>query len=339
FGLVGGLGLTSQRSLFRKASLWKALFILVLLLMPNLIWQLVHHFPVVEHMKVLKIRQLDNNTSLGFLKDQVMFFSGSLVLIIGGLVSFIYHKSFKVYRFVGICFVIVISVFACLKAKNYYSIGLYPVLIAFGSVFIERLLSRKWIVIVIPALIGINLATFILTARFVYPVDSPSAIKENPVMFEKIGMLRWEDGKNHAIPQDFADMIGWNEMADKALAAYKELPEAERRNTLIFCDNYGQAGALNYYNRKKMPPAFSFNTDYIFWLPRQKRILNVLLVGKMPSDKVVRMFNSVQLTGKVDNEFSREKGTGIYLLKDADVNFTAWFYAEAGRRIKSFDIF
>ncbi|MDP4274524.1 MAG: hypothetical protein Q8907_09625, partial [Bacteroidota bacterium] len=127
--------------------------------------------------------------------------------------------------------------------------------------------------------------------------------------------------------------------ADKALAAYKELPEAERRNTLIFCDNYGQAGALNYYNRKKMPPAFSFNTDYIFWLPRQKRILNVLLVGKMPSDEVTRMFNSVQLTGKVDNEFSREKGTGIYLLKDADVNFTAWFYAEAGRRIKSFDIF
>ncbi|MDP4189851.1 MAG: glycosyltransferase family 39 protein, partial [Bacteroidota bacterium] len=75
FGLVGGLGLTSQRSLFRKASLWKALFILVLLLMPNLIWQFFHHCPVVEHMKVLKIRQLDNNTSLGFLKDQTMFFS------------------------------------------------------------------------------------------------------------------------------------------------------------------------------------------------------------------------------------------------------------------------
>lgn len=339
FGLIAGLGFSSQRNIFGKTEFWKALFILVLLLMPNLIWQFIHHFPVVEHMKVLKIRQLDNNTSLGFLKDQVMFFSGSLVLILSGLTAFIYYKPFKVYRFVGICFVVVISVFACLKAKNYYAIGLYPVIFAFGSVFIERLLSRKWTFIVIPALIGINLATFILTARFVYPVDSPSAIKENPVMFEKIGMLRWEDGKNHALPQDFADMNGWIEMADKALAAYKKLPEAERKNTLVFCDNYGQAGALNYYNRKKMPPAFSFNTDYIFWLPRQGRILNVLLVGERPSDMVVRMFKSVQLASKVDNEFSREKGTGIYLLKDADVNFTVWFYAEADRRIKSFDIF
>jgi hypothetical protein len=41
------------------------------------------------------------------------------------------------------------------------------------------------------------------------------------VRFEKLGLLKWSDGKNHQLPQDFADMQGWKEMADKAFLAYK----------------------------------------------------------------------------------------------------------------------
>ncbi|KKX47100.1 hypothetical protein L950_0228290 [Sphingobacterium sp. IITKGP-BTPF85] len=28
-------------------------------------------------------------------------------------------------------------------------------------------------------------------------------------------MLTWEDGKEHQLPQDFADMLGWKELAKK----------------------------------------------------------------------------------------------------------------------------
>ncbi len=97
-------------------------------------------------------------------------------------------------------------------------------------------------------------------------------------------MGRW--GKSF-LTQDFADMIGWREMAGKALEAYKMIPENELRNTLIFCDNYGQAGALNYYNRGKMPEAYSFNTDYIYWLPHFKKIQNILLVGNKLDQQVL----------------------------------------------------
>jgi len=45
--------------------------------------------------------------------------------------------------------------------------------------------------------------------------------------------------------------------------------------------NYGQAGALNYFNRTKMPEAYSYNTDYIYWLPRLKKIQNILLVERI----------------------------------------------------------
>ena len=41
-------------------------------------------------------------------------------------------------------FVIAISSYLFLKAKAYYAIGLYPVLLAFGSVYLERLLLNGW---------------------------------------------------------------------------------------------------------------------------------------------------------------------------------------------------
>ena len=144
---------------------------------------------------------------------------------------------------------------------------------------------------------------------------------------------------NHSLPQDFADMLGWKEMSDKALKAYKMLPTSELNNTLIYCDNYGQAGALNYYNRNKMPQAYSFTTDYIYWLPDKINIQNMLFVGKLPSEEVINMFEEYRLIDTVENEYSREKGTEIYLFLGAMNSATEMFYKIAEERKKNFDIF
>jgi hypothetical protein len=188
-------------------------------------------------------------------------------------------------------------------------------------------------------LIGLNLGIFIVTAKFVYPLMTPVQIDKNKAEFEKIGLLRWEDGKNHSLPQDFADMLGWKEMAGKAFDAYQMIAREERNETLIFCDNYGQTGALNYYNRKKMPEAFSFNTDYIYWLPQKKVIKNIVFVGDKPDDKILEMFSEIKFIGKVENEYAREKGTSIYLLLGANPDFTGNFYKLANLRKEKFDIF
>jgi len=152
-------------------------------------------------------------------------------------------------------------------------------------------------------------------------------------------MLRWEDGQNHALPQDFADMIGWKEMALKSLKAYKMIPVDELKYTLVFCDNYGQVGALNYYNRSKMPEAYSFNTDYIYWLPRLTLIKNILLVGKEPDKEIIHLFFSYKIIDSVGNAFAREKGTKIILLSGAKPEFTEIFYKKAEERKATFDIF
>jgi hypothetical protein len=338
-GLFGGILLSYQSRLLFIPAVWKAILLAFILILPNIIWQVVHNFPVIHHMDVLKENQLVNNSSVGFLKGQLIFFFGSLPLSIAALIAFSYFRPFRMYRFIGLSFIFVLALFAYLKAKDYYAIGLYPVILAFGSVYLDSILSRNWKIILFPLLICINLGVFILTSKLIYPVLSPLEISQNKDAFEKIGMLRWEDGKNHALPQDFADMLGWREMAEKSLLAYKMIPANELENSLVFCDNYGQTGALNYYNRKKMPEAYSFNTDYIYWLPQLNKIQNVVLVGDKPEQDIVNMFAECILVGVVENEFAREKNTGIYLLKSANSEFTDIFYKEADDRKKSFHIF
>ncbi|MBK7133816.1 MAG: glycosyltransferase family 39 protein [Bacteroidales bacterium] len=338
-GLFIGLIATPGRKIFKNIAFWKAVALALLLILPNLIWQIKNGFPVVEHMKVLKADQLVNNTASGFLLSQLLFFFGSLPVIICALAALIFYKSFKPYRFIGIAFIVTISLFVILKAKDYYAIGLYPVLIAVGAVFIEKILKEKLKLIVSGFLIVANLGIFFMTAKVMFPLLSPEEILKNGETFEKYGLLRWEDGKNHTLPQDFSDMLGWREMAEKALLTYKMIPQDELDKTLIMCDNYGQVGALNYYNRGKMPEAYSFSTDYIYWLPHLNNIQNILLVGEKPEDEIVKLFSEWKLAGIVENEFAREKGTGIYLFRGAVPAFTVLFYKEADERKKNHDIF
>jgi hypothetical protein len=338
-GLFIGLIITPERKIFTKSSFWKALVLAFILILPNLIWQLNNHFPIVEHMKVLKANQLDNNSSAGFIKSQVFIFFGSLPLLLCGLMAFALYKPFKPYRFIGICFLVVLTLLAILKAKDYYGLGLYPAVLAFAAVFIEKRVTSGWKYFVVPFLIIFNLAVTLPSGRLVMPVMTPQEIVDNKASFEKFGLLRWEDGKNHFLPQDFADMLGWKEMAAKALIAYNSIPEAERENTLVFCYNYGQTGAVNYYDRGKMKEAYSFNTDYIFWLPRLKKIQNIVLVADEPIDKLKSMFKDCKLEGVVENQYAREKNTAIYLLTGADPSVTDIFYKWAEERKKNLDIF
>ena len=338
-GLTFGILFSEQVKLLFKPSFWLALLLALALLLPNIIWQIIYHFPVLHHMQALRVKQLDNNSYLGFLIGEGMLFFGSLPLTIGALAAFFFYRPFRNYRFIGISVIVTLAIFTLLKAKDYYAIGLFPVLFAFGSVYIENILRGRWKLIVGSLLISINLVMFVLVARLIMPMLTPIEIRAQAPAFERLGLLRWEDGQNHALPQDFADMVGWQEMAGKALTAWESIPSSEKKNTIIFCDNYGQTGALNYYNRNKMPEAYSFNTDYIYWMPHLTGIRNILLVGKDPGRNITDVFKSFKQVGAVDNEYSREKNTGIFLLMGANEDVSEWLNKTAEERMLKFDIF
>ncbi len=337
-GLFGAMMMTGLRKIFLNRSFYLALALSFILILPNLIWQFNHQFPVIDHMRVLKETQLNNMGHIDFLKDQLLILGGTLPLIIAAFLGIFGSQTYRKYRVIGYSFLIVMAMFTSLKAKNYYALGLYPVFFAMGSVYLEKVLTRRFKIIA-PVYIGLNLVLFIAIAKLLFPLLGPDKILARKQQFETVGLLRWEDGKNHHLPQDFADMLGWKEMADKALGAYNLLSEDAKRETLIFCDNYGQVGALNFYNRGKMAEAYSFNTDYLFWIPSTMKIKNVLLVGNAPPESVQQLFEHVEKIGMVEDQNAREQGTSIFLLIGAKKGFSEFFNGEINRRKLDMDCF
>ena len=336
-GLFVGLLLTPQRWIFAKKEFFIALGVSLILLLPNIIWQIQNHFPVIHHLNALNEKQLVHISSSDFLLGQFKYLMGGVISLVV-FVGFFLYKPFRPYRFIGWTFVITIMLYAFAHAKGYYALGLYPVIFAMGSVYWEKLLKKR-AAFIVPILVVLSVIPFLLSVKFFMPMQSPEQIINQKETYQSMGLLTWEDGKIHSLPQDFADMIGWKEMAEKALKAYNTLSLEEKRKTLVLTENYGQAGALNFYNRKQMPEAFAFNTDYIYWIPRLPEIRNILWVGPNPTHDISSLFNKIERIDTVQNPYTREKGTEIYLFLNANDGFTTLFYETIDKRKHFFDIF
>ena len=261
-GLLPALVFSYHRIIFTQLKLYQALFVALLIIAPNIYWQYQNNFPVFHHLKELADTQLVNVNRTDFLKDQLLFFLGGLFVIVFGLYALLFYKPFKPYRFLFWSFIFTLVTFIYFKAKSYYAVGLYPIYIAFGCVYLADIISRSRKKYLQPIMVAIPIILFIPIALIAFPNKSPEYIIEYPRLYKKYGLLRWEDGKDHSLPQDFADMQGWKELAQKIDSVYNHLPNKEK--TFILCDNYGQTGAINYYTKHNLH-AVSFNADYINW--------------------------------------------------------------------------
>ena len=323
-GLLPALLISEQRKIFLNSELYMAIVLGLLLILPNLFWQYQHHFPVFYHLTLLSKIQLVNVNRLDFLKEQILFFFSSFFVIIAALVSFFTYKPFKQFQVFAFAFCITLTVFIFLKAKAYYAIGLYPILIAFGAVYVEYLLKDTWKIYLRPLALLLIVGLFVPIMQVAFPILSPVEIEQKAQSFKDLDLLKWEDGKNHTLPQDFADMLSWKELAQKVDKIYEGIPD--KAHTLVLCDNYGQAGAINYYSRFKHIGAVSVNADYINWFPPLDKVAikNIILIQNADDDDKNRekerpLFEAVSLESKIDNHFAREYGTSIYYLKNAKV--------------------
>ncbi|WP_374175080.1 ArnT family glycosyltransferase [Flavobacterium tructae] len=329
-GLLPALLLSSQRKIFTEKKLYWALLLGLVLILPNILWQYNNHFPIVHHMKELAETQLVNVDRMEFLKKQLLFFIGSFFVLLAALYALLFYKPFEKYRFFFASMVFTLAIFLYFKAKAYYAIGLYPVYIAFGAVFLSQVLQTGWKRYLKPVFIILPLLFFIPMYNLAFPNKSPEYIVKNPEAYKKLGMLRWEDGKDHELPQDFADMLGWKELARKTDSVYALIPNPE--TTLVLCDNYGQAGAINYYSKKGIK-AVSFNADYLNWFVLDAPYKNVIRVKNSwertaELEETSPFFQSSRIAGEITNKYAREYGATIFVFINAKIDINKRLKAE-----------
>jgi len=321
-GIIPAILLTPERKILFNKHFYFAILLALILISPNIIWQYNNDFPVIHHMELLSKTQLVNVNRWSFIRSQLLFFPGTFIVFIFGFYALLRFQEFKKYRLFFWLFFITIGIFLFLKAKDYYAIGLYPIYFAFGSVYISSLLENRVGKFLKPVLILLVVVLFLPVFNIAFPNKPPDYFASHPDKYKKYGMLTWEDGKDHQLPQDFADMLGWKELARKVDSSYVKMPSP--KNTLVLCDNYGQAGAINYYSKQGIR-AVSFNADYINWFDLNKKYYHLIRVKEFEESKnelteSALYFQNSKVAGSVTNKYSREYGTVIFSFINAKID-------------------
>ena len=333
-GLLPSLLLTKHRKIFLNPGLYFAILLGLVLILPNLVWQYKNNFPVFHHLKQLAETQLINVNRFDFLKNQLLFFIGSLIVIFASFYALLFYKPFNKYRLFIFSILFTLMAFIYFKAKDYYAIGIYPIYIAFGAVYLANILNEGWRKYLQPVAIAVPLLLFIPIYNVAFPNKSPEYIIQHSENYKKLGLLRWEDGKDHLLPQDFADMLGWKELALKVDSVYLSFPN--KSNTLILCDNYGQAGAINFYTRQKLK-AVSFSADYVNWFDLTKKYENLIRVkeqedAKVELEETSPFFQNSLLADSITNSYAREFGTTIFSFTGAKIDIRQRIINEIARK-------
>lgn len=316
--ILAGILLTGQRNIFINKHFYFASIIALLIFLPNLIWQYNHNFPVISHMNELQEEQLKYNSATGFIKSQLFMNLPCVFIWMAGLVYVAFNRTEKSYRLFLWTYFFVIALLILLRGKDYYALGAYPVLFAFGAYQLEKATSNRfrWTRY---AMLTFSLALGLYGMPLTMPLAKPATLVRyyEKTGLNKTGSFKWEDQERHPLPQDFADMIGWKEMALKAEVVYNSLPAEEKKKTFVYCRGYYSAGALNYYRKEAgLPEVYSDNASFLFWMPDTYDMKNLILVGHNIPEKddiVFQQFEKMTIKDSVNIPLFRENGMKIIL--------------------------
>lgn len=148
-------------------------------------------------------------------------------------------------------------------------------------------------------------------------------------------ITKWEDQKQHPLTQDYADMLGWDEMAKKAADTYHSLTPEQQKHTQLFADNYGQAGALHHYRHKyNLPEVTSLNNSFQLWAADSLSAHYIIYVDD--DDNVERRLSKVvesyRETGQVLNPLALEHGSRIYLITNPSPKLNEIYKSELAKK-------
>lgn len=342
FALIIGILISKQRKLLFNKHILGAVLVAFLVCLPNLIWQIQHHWPLITHMKTLREEQLSYIKPVEFIEQQLLVHGVAFFVWFTGLLFLIFSFRLRNFQFLAIAYALIFIFLLEMDGKNYYLFGAYPMLFAAGGFGFERWLKTKGYV-----LRTFTIAVFVLPNMLLLPMLLPIFSIEHTLAFFRFAhkniaatdfLITWEDQKQHPLTQDYADMYGWDELAQKVGEAYHKLTPEQQKQTLVYADNYGEAGALNHYSKQfNFPKAISLNSSFTLWAPDSLLCKYLIYVDDNGGENIRqfvagKMIGSYQKLGEIDHYLAREKGTGIYLITDIKAPLQERYTKELARK-------
>lgn len=320
-GIVTGLLVTPARRVFLSKWIYLGGLIAFVVFLPNLIWQVTHDWPTLELLR--NVANSNKNVTLSpaeFILQQILIMHPlTFPVWLAGLYFYLVSSAGKPYRAFGWSYIATLVLFIALKGKNYYLAPIYPVLLAPGAVFIEGFIRERNLKWLKPAFTTLLIIGGIITALLALPALSvENYLKYSRMLGMPEGGIKTETGHRGKLPQNFGDMFGWEEMTATVARVYNSLPPEDQARCAIFGQNYGEAGAIDFFGpRYNLPKAISAHQNYYLWGPRDYTGEVMIVLG----DKVERLkelFNQVEQkeTIKCDYCMPYESNLPVFLCRD-----------------------
>lgn len=313
-GLFVGLLLSPYRGDLNTAWPWAGAVLAAAFALPNLIWQAGHEWPVVRHAKALSESQLAFVGRFDFLVEQVLMLHPITLPIWGAGLYYFFSGRARRFRILGWTYVVCLGLLLVLRGKPYYLAPAYPMLLAGGALAVDRLVRRWHPGVLRPLLAGALLLSGIAFAPIGVPVLPPPAMAE---YLDTIGIQpESETGRSMRLPQDYADMLGWPEMAKATADVYHTLPPTERKDAMLFGESYGHAGVIDYFRSElDVPPAVSASGSYYLWGPSDERGSVGVFVG-LPMSDVSEFYGQCTVHTVVRHEWAHDDEEPVIVCRE-----------------------
>ena len=298
-GVVGGVLLTPARRYLRSPWLWCGTALAILVMLPNMIWQVQHQFVSLEFLKSIHARDIQRGWTDYFLLNQLWKNSSPVTVPIwgAGLWYLFGVAEGKRYRMLGWMYVIPLLAFLVARGRDYYLAPAYPMLLAAGAVWGECWLSSlnprsaftvRQITWRSFAVAGLSTAALTLP---IAPLNSA-----------------WWRVANQ-VNGIFDSQVGWPDAVEKVARVRDSLPAQDQATLGILAGDDGEAGAVNLYGPAYgLPRAISgMNSNWLrgYGDPPPQ---TVIVVGEH-RDFVERAFESCELAGRLTNRYGIENSS------------------------------
>jgi hypothetical protein len=140
-----------------------------------------------------------------------------------------------------------------------------------------------------------------------WPFAMPMVSVKKFIAYEQalgVAPEKWETVNLNQLPQQYADMFGWAEMAAAVARVYDTVAPEERAKCGILARNYGEAGAIDYFGRQYgLPHAISGHQSYWLWGPGPYTGECLFVIGNN-CETLEKMFTSVVQAGETYQQYA-----------------------------------
>jgi 4-amino-4-deoxy-L-arabinose transferase-like glycosyltransferase len=245
------------RELLRRPLLWAGAGIGALITLPTLIWQAVNGWPQLQMTGVVASEAdalYGGRTGVAILLISSAGVAGTALLLYG-LWVLLRADEMRPYRFLAVTFLVLYVVFVVTAGRPYYLGGLYGIITAAGAVGLQRRRESgarrlRWVA---------------------WPAYALSAAAAG-------GLLLFSATTIAATSDDAGEAI-----AQRAAAAYRDLPPEVREHTALMGGSYIIAAYIDGYSLQYgLPQAYSGNRGYGWLPPPPEDDDTVLFIGADP---------------------------------------------------------